>query len=350
MDILLLIYNLVLQILYCIPIVYALIFYQHTKRVLYLYVTGLFFSFSIENILICITEFNSEFAEFYDTTFMTVPTSRTIIFVAVLLFMLMTTASILKEKPNSILLSLLGIVILFMLFVPMLNDSAMKVFIYYTPCQIFSFILALYGMNRLNTCQEYYQELIAANFQRFFLWTAVFSILIILEDWIVIFHFDNYGNPGLHIMNRSFTENLMSIYFIFAALRIFVPHLRHMLLPADTVILSEPDQQTKPTDTPKAEISSEVHTASLDTVSAHLADYSKLYLFSRDHQLTPREQHILILLLENKTNAEIGNDLCISTGTAKAHVHNIFAKVDVKKRQQLLDVYDHYISSEVPPK
>ena len=56
MDILLLIYNLVLQILYCIPIVYALIFYQHTKRVLYLYVTGLFFSFSIENILICITE------------------------------------------------------------------------------------------------------------------------------------------------------------------------------------------------------------------------------------------------------------------------------------------------------
>ena len=33
-----------------------------------------------------------------------------------------------------ILLSLLGLIILFMLFVPMMKDSAMKVFIYYTPC------------------------------------------------------------------------------------------------------------------------------------------------------------------------------------------------------------------------
>ena len=52
------------------------------------------------------------------------------------------------------------------------------------------------------------------------------------------------------------------------------------------------------------------------------------------------------LLLENKTNVEIADDLCISIGTAKAHVHNIFAKVEVKKRQQLLDIYEQYAPSD----
>lgn len=78
------------------------------------------------------------------------------------------------------------------------------------------------------------------------------------------------------------------------------------------------------------------------------ADYSKFYLFSRDYQLTPREQHILQLLLDNKTNVEIADDLCISIGTAKAHVHNIFSKVEVKKRQQLLDVYKNYKTTDTP--
>ena len=130
MEVLLLVYNLLLQTLYCIPVVYAWILYQHTRKNLYLYITGLFFFYFIENIIIFITEF----AHFYYTTFMSVPTIRTIIFVAVLLFLLQITTSVLKENTNYILLSLLGLIILFMLFVPMMKDSAMKVFIYYTPC------------------------------------------------------------------------------------------------------------------------------------------------------------------------------------------------------------------------
>ena len=134
MEVLLLIYNLLLQILYCIPVVYAWILFQHTRNYLYLYITGLFFFYSVENVIIFITEFDSTFAKFYDTTFMSVPTARTIIFVAVLLFLLLITASILKETVNYLLLALLGLITLFMLFIPMMKDSAMKVFIYYTPC------------------------------------------------------------------------------------------------------------------------------------------------------------------------------------------------------------------------
>lgn len=375
MEVLLLIYNLLLQTLYCIPVVYAWILFQHTRKHLYLYITGLFFFYSIENIIIFITEFDTAFAKFYDTTFMSVPTSRTIIFVAVLLFILQITTSILQEKTNYILMSVLGIITLFMLFVPMMKDSAMKVFIYYTPCQLFSFLVGSYGINRLKIHPEYYNDdkLLRSQFHKAFLWTAIFSVLIIIEDWIVIFHFDNYGEQNIHITNRSYTENLMSIYYVFTTLRILAPYVQSLLGSSNAVPSSAADlklQSVQTSDTPLEppadippggsltdiqELPSDTVYVNPDTFNERLpeadnssdqADYSKFYLFSRDYQLTPREQHILQLLLENKTNVEIGDDLCISIGTAKAHVHNIFAKVDVKKRQQLLDVYEHYIPSD----
>lgn len=350
MNVLLLVYNLLLQIFYCIPMVYTLIFYQHTKKPLYLYIAGLFLSYSIENVIICITEFDTKFAKFYDTTFMSVPTTRTVIFVAVLLFMLLITASVLSEEPNPILLSSLSIITIFMLFIPMMEDSAKKVFIYYTPCQMFSFTVAVYGLIRLKGQSTHYEEHVLIRFYRLFLWTAVFSVLIVIEDWIVIFHFDNYGEPNLHITNRSFSENMLSLYFVFASLRILLPSLsRHLAwrdVPAldETAAQSHTDASGGAADAVKEDISAPDETAD---VQSHMdADYSKFYLFSRKYHLTPREQHILELLLENKTNDEIGNDLCISVGTAKAHVHNIFAKVNVKKRQELLDLYGHYTPSD----
>lgn len=351
MNVLLLVYNLLLQIFYCIPMVYTLIFYQHTKKPLYLYITGLFLFYSIENVIICITEFDTKFAKFYDTTFMSVPTTRTIIFVAVLLFMLLIAAAVLNEKPNPILLSLLGIITIFMLFVPLMEDSAKKVFIYYTPCQIFSFTIAVYGLIRLKGRTAHYEERVCTGFFRLFLWTAVFSVLIVIEDWIVIFHFDNYGEPGLHITNRSFSENLLSLYFVFAALRILVPSLSALLSGRDSPALGETADALSNASAlgRTADIVKEDISALDETADAQIhgdADYSKFYLFCRKYQLTPREQHILELLLENKTNDEIGNDLCISVGTAKAHVHNIFAKANVKKRQELSDLYEHYTPSD----
>lgn len=255
MEVLLLIYNLLLQTLYCIPVVYAWILFQHTRKHLYLYITGLFFFYSIENIIIFITEFDTAFAKFYDTTFMSVPTSRTIIFVAVLLFILQITTSILQEKTNYILMSVLGIITLFMLFVPMMKDSAMKVFIYYTPCQLFSFLVGSYGINRLKIHPEYYNDdkLLRSQFHKAFLWTAIFSVLIIIEDWIVIFHFDNYGEQNIHITNRSYTENLMSIYYVFTTLRILAPYVQSLLGSSNAVPSSAADlklQSVQTSDTP----------------------------------------------------------------------------------------------------
>lgn len=52
--------------------------------------------------------------------------------------------------------------------------------------------------------------------------------------------------------------------------------------------------------------------------------------------VTKREQEILILLIQGKTNKEIGDELCISVNTVKTHIKNIYFKMDVTNRIQLI--------------
>jgi LuxR family transcriptional regulator, maltose regulon positive regulatory protein len=52
--------------------------------------------------------------------------------------------------------------------------------------------------------------------------------------------------------------------------------------------------------------------------------------------LTAQEMRILNLLVAGKSNQEIADELVISVGTAKWHVHNILQKLDVSNRSQVI--------------
>ncbi len=58
--------------------------------------------------------------------------------------------------------------------------------------------------------------------------------------------------------------------------------------------------------------------------------------FGRCYGLTDRETEILQLILEGKSNQEIGQALYITIGTVKTHIHSIFGKLEVSRRAQLL--------------
>ena len=53
--------------------------------------------------------------------------------------------------------------------------------------------------------------------------------------------------------------------------------------------------------------------------------------------LTPAEDRVLRLVAEGRTNGEIGKTLNISEGTVKSHLHNIYSKLEVKNRHELVD-------------
>ena len=54
--------------------------------------------------------------------------------------------------------------------------------------------------------------------------------------------------------------------------------------------------------------------------------------------LTGREREVLELIAQGRTNPYIANELGISPNTARNHVSNIYRKIGVYDRQQLLDV------------
>ena len=53
-------------------------------------------------------------------------------------------------------------------------------------------------------------------------------------------------------------------------------------------------------------------------------------------RLTPREREVIRLLLNGRTNKEIGRALSVSDGTIKAHVHNIMRKIGTRNRIELV--------------
>jgi len=52
--------------------------------------------------------------------------------------------------------------------------------------------------------------------------------------------------------------------------------------------------------------------------------------------LTPREIEILYLVSEGLSNKAIGDKMCISEGTVKVHLHNMYEKLQLKSRMALL--------------
>jgi ATP/maltotriose-dependent transcriptional regulator MalT len=58
--------------------------------------------------------------------------------------------------------------------------------------------------------------------------------------------------------------------------------------------------------------------------------------------LSPREREVLLYLARGLSNAEIAERLLISTATAKFHIRNLFAKLNVATRAQAIALaYEH---------
>jgi DNA-binding CsgD family transcriptional regulator len=64
--------------------------------------------------------------------------------------------------------------------------------------------------------------------------------------------------------------------------------------------------------------------------------FSQLHFISTQYNLTRRESEVLRLIVDNLTNGEISERLYISINTLKKHIVNIYGKLGVSNRIQLL--------------
>jgi LuxR family transcriptional regulator, maltose regulon positive regulatory protein len=85
--------------------------------------------------------------------------------------------------------------------------------------------------------------------------------------------------------------------------------------------------------------------------SAERRDYARSILSSNDHveggwvrmahdgsidPLTPRQQEVLRLVADGRSNREIADQLYLAEGTVKAHMHQIFNKLMVRNRAEAI--------------
>ena len=57
------------------------------------------------------------------------------------------------------------------------------------------------------------------------------------------------------------------------------------------------------------------------------------------HTLSQQEQRVLSLILENKTNKEIAEEIFVSVSTVKTHINNLYRKLGVSSREEVKNTY-----------
>ncbi|MHC5374483.1 LuxR C-terminal-related transcriptional regulator [Enterococcus sp. LJL120] len=307
------IYNILLLLLYTFSFSMVFVSYLKDKKPLLVAMLCLLSFFILDNVIIYMTEFLVGFAASYNSLFMLVPIIKALILLMNSFCCIWIINLILGEKIKTTQLTILIIMAIWMLSVPMLADSALKVWLFYLPNQLLLFYLGGYCLLQLKSKQPsqtatFYLKAIAVL-------ALISGICILSEDTFVIFNIDQYSSLTLKIFNRNFSEDLFSIASCLLILRYTLKDLP----------LTQTSSQASP-DKPD------------------LADQKICQAFESHYQLTQRETEIFQRLLQQESNQEIADSLYLSIGTVKTHVHNIFIKLEINKRNQIISVYQKFIS------
>ncbi|MGT2753312.1 helix-turn-helix domain-containing protein [Streptococcus ovis] len=317
------IYNILLIVLYSITMAVSLYLAtfdsknQKEKQSLFLILSLYLLFFIFDNLILSMTEVISEFGHHYNQQYLGVPLVKTIIFLVNNFCQLWIVTSLRKEK-LTILHCILVLSTFIWMLIPFMENSALRVYLYYLPNQLLLIYTGFYA-------KYYLTELKISALTKNILKTIsyifiIFGVLIILEDTFVIFNVDSYNILNLKIQNRNFSEDVFSIvicFFIFYYVSI-AQKQNDSLSEFTQNILSSPLTVSQ-------------------AKSPELLDS-----FCQKFHLTDREKEIFSQLLQQKHNQEIANDLYLSIGTVKTHIHNRFLKLEISKRHQIFEVYQNF--------
>lgn len=298
-------YNILLIVLYSTTMAFAINSYLKEKNKVFLLISLYLAFFIFDNVIIYMTEFINSFAQSYDQSFMSAPAIKTIIFMGNAFFSAAIIAHLRKEKLKPFHYGLLIALAVWMILIPLMANSAFKVWLYYLGNQVFLFYLGFYCWRGT---KKDLPELNKGYLKKLMIINLLFSVLIVLEDSFVIFNIDQYSSLTTKIYNRSISEDIFSITICLL--------LFHFFLKNREENNDEPVEEQE----------------------------EKLLVqrFCHAHQFTQRESEVFELLLFHCTNQEIADQLFLSLGTVKTHVHNIFIKLEIKKRTQIFPLFEEY--------
>lgn len=273
----------------------------------------MFAAYLVDNTIVYCTESIQSFAEAYDKMFISSPSFKTIYFVVLVACMVYACWSVMRPCSRVPFYVLIGVYAVLLICMPLIPDANLMVFFYYLPTQLLIAGVSIWGLVTMRKRSDRYQRPFYGTFRKILTWMLVMAILILIEDTIVIFFFDVFSVGGLNINNRSWTENVLFL------------GLAGFFIKYTVVVLSSEEKSLLGPLKPEA-----------------LHQKSPMDAFSLIYNLTEREHEILGQLLAGKSQQEISEELVIAIGTVKTHVHNVYHKIGVAKRSQLMAKYQEF--------
>ncbi len=343
MEIIIFLYNIVLLVIFGAVCTLSMACWHKQKSRLYAAVGLLFFVYICDNTIIYMTEFISWFSMKYDSQFMSVPAFKTISFLSQTACTMYICCTLLKRRMSLLHYTVILIQGLILMFVPMMPDSAYKVWLYYLPFQIYQYWISSYGLKIIKLEPELGESGSGQVLKRMLRLTLIFSVLILIEDTIVIFNFDTYTKLIVRINNRNICEDILTLIYSYYVIRTLLELLGGEWITGSFSTEPEPITSGKRAGADGiSEVVAEVKPAQQMIYSDPDPEEEMIDRFSDKYGLTTREQEIFSYLIRDKSNQEICEELCISIGTVKTHIHNIFGKVDAVKRSQVVRVYKEF--------
>lgn len=147
------------------------------------------------------------------------------------------------------------------------------------------------------------------------LWALLACIL--LEDWWIILASPipnaNSSWLQLYLSERNFSENVMMLFVAYHVIR---GSLETLALRFDAPPVAQNADRPGESD-----------------LARHIED--QLPAYASAHNLSKREREVLAMVIEGMDNRSIAQELFLSEGTIKTHVHNIMHKTDTRTREEL---------------
>ena len=302
-------YNIILTIVLSAAACSVYFLYRRYKRPLFLALCIMFAVYLADNTIVFCTEIVPEFAGVYDRMFLETPSLKTIYFVTLLGSLLYALHCVIPAFTFKHMGLMISIYAALLICAPMISRDSWMVFIYYLITQAFVIGISLWGILSLRHTESSFDKGVL---RRIFLYFLCMSVLILGEDTLVIFFLDKLSGPWPQINNRNFFENTMYL---------------GLSLPVFRYAFSQLQQQNAVPDSP----------APQSVSKASHQDW--LCNFCQAYKLTEREQEILTLLFQSKSQQAISDELLIAPGTVKTHTHNIYQKTGCTNRNQVIEKY-----------
>lgn len=318
-------YNIGLIILYTIASMGFVLLYIKSHKQIHFVLALLFFLFLSDNTIVYMAEFLHSFSDFYSKSLADGSIYKMILLSAIGLCYLFVKCSIVKtEKPSKIDCMVYGVYVLEMLIMPKMTFFPGNIWMFYAGESFLVVYLCLTSLHQLKNSEDDEIKKRYYRFKYFLIIVPILSMLVVIEDAIVLFGVEALIAMSSRIRQRNVFEDILSIFYAGFACYIFMQVVTEVARKKEIPLETAPQEAV-----PKL-------------VPYHPIGEINLKTFSEEYNLTKREQQVLKLLLEDKTNQEMQDILVIALGTVKNHIHNIYQKTNVSKRSQLLMLVNEF--------